>query len=76
MKELEEVASRHHGVDRVFAMRAGREIRVVVDPGQVDDDRAAVIAHEIAAAIEKEIERPGRVKITVIREQRATAVAG
>jgi len=75
MKDLEEIASRHHGVERVFAMRAGREIRVVVDPGIVDDDRAAVIAHEIAAAIEKEAEHPGRIKITVIRESRATSYA-
>jgi ribonucrease Y len=75
MKNLEDIASRHHGVERVFAMRAGREIRVVVDPGIVDDDRAAVISHEIAAAIEKEAEHPGRIKITVIRESRATAFA-
>jgi ribonucrease Y len=75
MKDLEEIASRHHGVERVFAMRAGREIRVVVDPGIVDDDRAAVISHEIAAAIEKEAEHPGRIKITVIRESRATSFA-
>jgi ribonucrease Y len=75
MRDLEEIASRHHGVDRVFAMRAGREIRVVVDPGLVDDDRATVISHEIAQAIEKEAENPGRIKITVIRESRATAYA-
>ena len=75
MKDLEEIASRHHGVERVFAMRAGREIRVVVDPGEIDDDRAAVISHEIAAAIEKETSNPGRIKITVIRESRATAWA-
>jgi ribonuclease Y len=75
MRDLEEIASRHHGVDRVFAMRAGREIRVVVDPGIVDDDRATVISHEIAQAIEKETDHPGRIKITVIRESRATAFA-
>jgi ribonuclease Y len=76
MRDLEEIASRHHGVDRVYAMRAGREIRVVVDPGIVDDDQATVIAQEVAAAIEKESEQPGRIKITVIRESRATAYAG
>jgi ribonuclease Y len=75
MRDLEEIASRHHGVERVFAMRAGREIRVVVDPGIVDDDAAAVISQEIAAAIEKEAEHPGRIKITVIRESRATSYA-
>ena len=75
MRDLEEIASRHHGVERVFAMRAGREIRVVVDPGIVDDDTAAVISQEIATAIEKESTHPGRTKITVIRESRATAYA-
>jgi len=62
-------------VERVFAMRAGRELRVIVDPGEVDDEAAAIISHEIAAAIEKEVEFPGRIKITVIRESRATAYA-
>jgi len=75
MKELEEIASRHHGVERVFAMRAGREIRVVVAPGLVDDDQAAVISQEIASAIEREAQHPGRIKITVIRESRATSYA-
>jgi len=75
LRDLEEIASRHPGVERVFAMRAGREIRVVVDPGQVDDDTAALISHEIAAAIEKEMEYPGRIKITVIRESRSTSYA-
>ena len=75
LRDLEEVASRHEGVERVFAMRAGREIRVVVDPGEVDDDRAALIAHEIAATVEKEMDYPGRIKITVIRESRSTSYA-
>jgi ribonuclease Y len=75
LRDLEEIASRHHGVERVYAMRAGREIRVVVDPGEVDDDTAALISHEIAKAIEGEMEYPGRIKITVIRESRATAYA-
>ena len=75
LRDLEEIASRHQGVERVFAMRAGREIRVVVDPGDVDDERAALIAHEIAAAVEKEMEYPGRIKITVIRESRSVSYA-
>jgi ribonuclease Y len=57
-------------------MRAGREVRVMVDPGQVDDETAALIAHEIATAIERETEYPGRIKITVIRESRVTEYAG
>ena len=59
LRDLEEIASRHSGVHKVFAMRAGREIRVMVDPGEVDDDSAALISHEIASAIEKEMEYPG-----------------
>jgi ribonuclease Y len=76
LRDLEEIAQRHQGVERVFAMRAGREIRVIVDPGEVDDDSAALISHEIATAIEKEMEYPGRIKVTVIRESRATSYAG
>ncbi len=75
LRDLEEIAQRHHGVERVFAMRAGREVRVVVDPGEVDDEAAALISHEIAAEIEKEMDYPGRIKITVVRESRATSYA-
>jgi ribonuclease Y len=75
LRDLEQIAARHQGVDRVFAIRAGREVRVVVDPGEVDDDGAALIAHEVAVAVEREVEYPGRIKITVIRENRATAYA-
>ena len=75
LRDLEDIAGRHQGVDRVFAMRAGREIRVIVDPGEVDDESAALIAHEIAATVEKEMEYPGRIKITVIRESRSTSYA-
>jgi ribonucrease Y len=75
LRDLEEIASRHHGVERVLAMRAGREVRVIVDPGEVDDEQAALIAHETAAAIEKEVPHPGRIKVTVIRESRASAWA-
>ena len=75
LRDLEEIAKRNAGVDKVYAMQAGREIRVMVDPGQVDDERAALISHEIATAVEREMEYPGRVKITVIRESRATNYA-
>jgi ribonucrease Y len=75
LRDLEQIACRYEGVERVFAMRAGREVRVIVDPGAVDDERAALISHEVAAAIEKEMEYPGRIKITVIRESRATSYA-
>jgi ribonuclease Y len=76
LRDLEEIASRHPGVHKVFAMRAGREIRVMVDPGEVDDESAALISHEIATAVENEMDYPGRIKITVIRESRTTSYAG
>ncbi len=75
LRELEEIASRREGVERVYAMRAGREIRVIVDPGRVDDERAALLSHEIAGEIEKEMEYPGQIRITVIRESRSTSYA-
>jgi ribonuclease Y len=75
LRDLEEIAMRHSGVERVYAMQAGREIRVMVDPGEVDDEASALISHEIATAIEREMEYPGRIKITVIRESRATTYA-
>jgi ribonuclease Y len=75
LRDLEEIATRHEGVERVYAMRAGREVRVIVDPGKVDDEQAALISHQVAGAIEKEMEYPGQIKITVIRESRATSYA-
>jgi ribonuclease Y len=75
LHDLEALAARHAGVERVYAMQAGREIRVMVDPGEVDDGRAALISHEIATAVEREVSYPGRIKVTVIRETRSTAYA-
>jgi ribonuclease Y len=75
LRDLEQIASRHDGVDKVYAMQAGREIRVMVAPGQVDDDAATLLSHEIAREIEKELEYPGQIKVTVIRESRAVEYA-
>jgi ribonuclease Y len=75
LRDLEEVAGRHPGVEKVYAVRAGREVRLVVDPGAVDDEEAAVIARRAAKAVEKELDYPGRIKITVVRESRSTAFA-
>src|SRR6478672_6751020 len=75
LKDLEDIAMRQDGVERVYAMRAGREIRVIVDPGAVDDERAALLSHEIASAIEREMQYPGQIRITVIRETRTTSYA-
>jgi len=75
LHELEEIAGRHAGVEKVYAMHAGREIRVIVKPEDVDDDEAALLSHKIARQVEQEIEFPGQIKVTVIRESRATDFA-
>ncbi len=75
LRDLEEIAGRHPGVSKVYAVRAGREVRLMVDPGVVDDEEAAVIAQRAAKAVEKELDYPGRIKITVVRESRASAFA-
>jgi ribonucrease Y len=75
LRDLEDIASRHRGVERVLAMRAGREVRVMVDPGEVDDEQVALLSHEIASRISEELEHPGRIRVTVIRESRSTAYA-
>jgi ribonuclease Y len=72
---LEELAASKPGVEKVYALQAGREIRVIVSPGDVDDDEAALLAHEIAREIEDRLEYPGQVKVTVIRESRSVEVA-
>ncbi len=75
LRDLEQIATRHKGVDKVYAMQAGREIRIMVAPGDIDDDAATLLSHEIAREIEKELEYPGQIKVTVIRESRAIEYA-
>jgi ribonuclease Y len=75
LRDLEQIATRHPGVDRVYAMQAGREIRIMVAPTAIDDDAATLLSHEIAREIEKELEYPGQIKVTVIRESRAVEYA-
>jgi len=75
LRDLEQIATRHKGVDKVYAMQAGREIRVMVAPGDIDDDAATMLSYEIAREIEKELEYPGQIKVTVIRESRAVEYA-
>ncbi|MBV9817332.1 MAG: ribonuclease Y [Solirubrobacterales bacterium] len=75
LRDLEQIATRHRGVDKVYAMQAGREIRVMVAPGAIDDDAATMLSYEIAREIEKELEYPGQIKVTVIRESRAVQYA-
>src|SRR4051812_1223759 len=75
LESLEQLAAAKPGVEKVYALQAGREIRVIVSPGDVDDDAAALLSHEIAREIEDQLEYPGQVKVTVIRESRAVDVA-
>jgi ribonuclease Y len=75
LEALEELASKRAGVERVYALQAGREIRVMVKPGEVSDDEAVLLSHEIAREIEDNLEYPGQIKVTVIRESRATEFA-
>jgi ribonucrease Y len=75
LESLEELAAAKPGVEKVYALQAGREIRVIVAPGDVSDEEAALLSHEIAREIEDQLEYPGQVKVTVIRESRAIDVA-
>jgi ribonucrease Y len=75
LERLEEICTAHEGVEKVFAMQAGREVRVMVTPEDVDDLQAQAIARDIAKQVEDELQYPGQIKISVIRETRATEFA-
>ena len=75
LSDLEKLASEFKGVEKVFAIQAGREVRVVVTPDHVDDAAAARMTDEIARKIERELQYPGQIKVVVIRETRAVGVA-
>ncbi len=75
LEGLEKIASSYRGVDRVFAIQAGREVRVVVTPELVDDARMTTLSEEIARRIESELQYPGQIKVVVIRESRAVDFA-
>jgi ribonuclease Y len=75
LEALEEIATSKQGVAKAYALQAGREIRVIVEPSEVDDDGAVLLSHEIAREIEDQLEYPGQVKVIVIRESRAIEVA-
>ena len=75
LSQLEELAAGYPGVERVYAIQAGREVRVVVAPGAVDDARAAELSEQIARKIEQELQYPGQIRVVVIRETRAVGFA-
>jgi ribonucrease Y len=72
MAKIEEVANRFEGVTSAIAFQAGRDVRVIVNPDEIDDDGLTVLAHDISKALEKEASYAGQIKVTVIRETRAT----
>ncbi len=75
LRSLEDIAMSHRGVDKAYAIQAGREIRVMVQPSEVDDRIAAKLAFDISKQIEQDLEYPGQIRVTVIRESRVTEVA-
>ncbi|HEX6499566.1 MAG TPA: ribonuclease Y [Micromonosporaceae bacterium] len=75
LERIEEIAGGKSGVEKVFAMQAGREIRVMVKPEDVDDIGAAVLARDVAKQIEEELTYPGQIRVTVVRESRVTEIA-
>jgi ribonuclease Y len=75
LDDLERISNSFRGVEKSFAVQAGREIRILVEPGQVSDDQAVVLARDVARKIESEVTYPGQIKVTVIRELRASEYA-
>jgi ribonuclease Y len=75
MERLEEIADQFKGVTKAYAIQAGRELRIIVEPTEVNDNEAALLAREIAKKVEQELEYPGQIKVTVCREVRSTEYA-
>lgn len=75
LDDLETIAKSFRGVDKCFAVQAGREMRVIVEPNQVSDEEATMLAREVARKIETDMTYPGQIRVTVIRETRATDLA-
>ncbi len=70
LKQLEDVANSFKGVDKSFAIQAGREVRVIVEPDQVSDDEMVIMAREMSKRIQDELQYPGTIKVNIIRESR------
>ena len=75
LEQLEEIANSHEGIESSYAIQAGREIRLIVNPEKMDDDKATILSREVAKEIEEKMQYPGQIKVTVIRETRAIEYA-
>jgi ribonuclease Y len=75
LERLEKIATSHEGVERAFAVQAGRDVRVMVSPTLLDDEQAAALARQIAKEISEELTFPGQIRVTVVRESRAVEIA-
>jgi ribonuclease Y len=75
IEDLEKIATSSAGVEKAYALQAGRELRVFVQPGEINDDQAYALARSLASRVESELQYPGQIKITVIRETRCVEVA-
>jgi ribonuclease Y len=75
LEQLETIADSFPGVERAFAIQAGREVRIMVEPDEIDDQKSVKLAYDISKKIEEEMEYPGQIKVTVVRETRAVAYA-
>ena len=75
LEKLEEIANGYEGVAKAFALQAGREIRIIVESQKISDEKAVLAAKDIATKIKDELEYPGKIKVTVIREMRAVEYA-
>ena len=75
LKELEEIANSYHGVEKSFAVQAGREVRIMVVPEEVSDDDMTIMARNISQQIQEQMQYPGVIKVNIIRESRAVDYA-
>lgn len=75
LSNLETIATSYEGIKTAYAIQAGREIRIMVEPGKISDDKLTILADQIAKQIEEELEYPGKIKVHVIRETRSSAYA-
>jgi ribonuclease Y len=75
LEKLEEIAGSFPGVEKSYALQAGRELRIMVEPDRIGDNEAALLAREVTKRIETEVQYPGQIKVTVLREKRIVEYA-